>query len=70
MGIFKKIGTEFWRYWKWLCIALVTTTVILFLLAAMLTNFNPFGPKDDAANICIEGGGTWNADTSACHRAG
>ena len=59
-----------WRYWKWLCVALLTTTLVLFLVATVLTNFKPFGDDDAAATECVDSGGTWNADTRACERAG
>ena len=66
MMIFKEI----WRYWKWLCVALVSTTAILLLAATVLTYFNPPDVPPPGRDVCIESGGTWNADTLSCERAG
>ena len=64
-----KILQALWRYWTWLCVALLTTFALLFLLATILTHFKSAAPEDAIA-ACIEGGGAWDADSGACIHAG
>jgi len=61
------IAQHFWRYWKWLCVALVTTAVVLFLLATLVNFFkSSAGPDTAPPAQCIDQGGTWNAEEGRC----
>lgn len=50
--------SSFWRYWKWLCVALMTSFVLLGLIALLVVNFEMPEP-DKAIRECIESGGIW-----------
>ena len=63
------IAREFWRYWKWLCVALMTSFVILFLLTWIISYFDMPEP-DSNIRECIEGGGTWDDENHLCKAAG
>ena len=56
---------EMWRYWKWLCVALVTTCVVLGVLALLLGGFDKPEP-DQHIGACIESGGTWVDEEGIC----
>ena len=63
------IAKELWRYWKWLCVALMTSFVILFLFAWIVTGFEM--PEPDKHILeCIESGGTWDDENLICKSAG
>jgi hypothetical protein len=64
-----KFLKEFWQYWKWLCVALMTSFVILFVLSMIITHFQMPEP-DKNIRECIESGGTWDADSLICKAAG
>ena len=64
-----KVVKEFWRYWKFLCVALMTSFVILFLLAWIMTQFE-FPEPDKNIRECIESGGTWDDQELICKAAG
>lgn len=65
----KDIFAALWRYWKFLCVALLTTFVVLFLLAAILGAFKSVQIHDDRPGKCLDAGGTWNADEQMCKTA-
>ena len=60
------IAKEFWRYWKWLCVALMTSFVVLALLAAIITYVKPSAIPREQIDACLDGGGAWDADTQSC----
>lgn len=64
-----KILAALWRYWKWLCVAIFTTFVVLYLLAALLGSFKSITINDDRPQKCLDTGGAWNADDQRCHIA-
>jgi hypothetical protein len=65
-----KLLSAFWRYWKWLCVALMTSFVVLALLAAVLHYFkSPPGENRKTIDACIEGGGTWDDGEGLCKNA-
>lgn len=66
----KKFWLAFWAYWKWFCTALVTSTVILLLIATLLGQFKS-GTVDrqKLINDCIDRGGTWDDGAGACKSA-
>lgn len=62
---------KLWRYWKWLCMALRSTFVLLALLAGTITYFKSSAKANrDVIDECIDSGGTWDASTQECLRAG
>ncbi len=56
---------NFWRYWKWLCVALMTTFVVLALAAAVINHFKS-APAESGAEACIESGGTCDEGGQFC----
>lgn len=58
----------FWRYWVWMCVALVTTAVALYILSAIVTYFKSTPVDKDVIGQCIDQGGTWDEGEGACHR--
>lgn len=62
-----KLWSAFWAYWKWFCTALVTSTLVLLLVATLVQHFKPVG-EDLQKRIeeCIDKGGTWDADALTC----
>lgn len=60
---------NFWRYWKWLCVALMTTFVLLYAAATIINYFK--SPSEDKKMIgeCIDRGGTWDAVENICKTA-
>ncbi|HEU4837861.1 MAG TPA: hypothetical protein VFS88_00450 [Micavibrio sp.] len=64
-----KLLSSFWRYWKWLCVALMTSFVMLALLAAAIQYFKSPGENRKAIDACIEGGGTWDDGEGICKNA-
>lgn len=56
---------NFWRYWKWLCVALMTSFVVLALAAAVINHFKS-APAGNGAAACIESGGTWDEGEGLC----
>lgn len=60
-----KLLSAFWRYWKWLCVALMTSFVLLAILAAIVTYFKMPEP-DGHIRDCIESGGTWDDGEGLC----
>jgi hypothetical protein len=66
----KKILAHVWHYWKWLCVALVTSFVLLVLATAALDYFKGTSPQvPTPAELCIEEGGRWNANEFWCEKA-
>lgn len=67
----KKILAQAWRYWKWICVALLTTYALLILATGIINFFkSPAPSKLSPAEHCIESGGRWNADTQSCEVVG
>lgn len=66
----KKIAAEAWRYWKWLCVAFMTSVIVLGILAYLLGGFNPAPVMPSPSEACIDNGGRWNADTESCESVG
>ena len=65
-----KLWSAFWAYWKWFCTALVTSLVILLLIATIIEQFKKHTVKDDnPAAACIEKGGTWDDSAQSCNSA-
>lgn len=54
-----------WRYWTWLCVALLTTAAVLYLAAAILNHFKTSAPAKEIA-ACLDMGGTWDDDSGEC----
>ena len=65
-----KLWISIWHFWKWLCVALMTSFAVLALLAAFVTMFKS-GSKIDKQTIedCMDTGGTWDADAGKCKHA-
>lgn len=64
-----KLLSALWRYWKWLCVALLTSFAVLAVVAAIITSFK-LDPLDKTPiEHCIDTGGTWNAEEGVCRRA-
>ena len=62
-----KIWTIFWAYWKWFCTALVTSTVILLLVATAINALKPVKvDQQKLINECLDKGGAWDSDAGAC----
>jgi hypothetical protein len=65
----KRIFLELWRYWKWLCVSLMTSFIVLGSLAYLLGGFDTASPPElSPAEQCLESSGTWNADVESCER--
>lgn len=64
-----KILNAFWRYWKWLCVALVTTCILLAIPAYFIMYMDMPEP-DRPVRECIESGGTWDDGAGICKAAG
>lgn len=60
---------SFWTYWKWLCVALMTTFVILIIAAAILTWFKKPSADQKLIGDCIDNGGSWDEERSECRSA-
>jgi len=54
-----------WHYWKFLCVALVTSCVVLGVLALLLDGFEIPEPDKDI-RLCLESGGTWVQEEGLC----
>ncbi|MFA5593470.1 MAG: hypothetical protein WC989_09190 [Micavibrio sp.] len=65
----KIIAKEFWRYWKWLCVAFVTTCIVLYLIATLVNQLKPEADTQLEPQTCLETGGTWNDDAGECSYA-
>ncbi len=65
MTFFKSL----WRYWTWVCVALLTTAAALYVLAAAIDYFKPVTINDDRPQKCLDMGGTWDADENLCRTA-
>ena len=61
-----KLLSAFWRYWKWLCVALMTSFVLLALLAAAIHLLKSPAPDRKVIDACLDGGGTWDAGAGLC----
>ena len=61
-----KLLSAFWRYWKWLCVALMTSFVLLALLAAILHFVKTPSSDREAIEACLESGGTWDDGAGLC----
>ena len=59
---------SFWRYWKWLCVALMTSFVVLALAAAALHYFKSPAPSREIGD-CLDKGGTWDDGEGLCKTA-
>lgn len=59
---------HFWRYWIWVCTALVTTAVLLYVIAAIVTYFKSAPVDPGGIGQCIDSGGTWDEGEGACRR--
>lgn len=63
----KRIWLHFWAYWKWFCTALVTSTILLLLVAiAIDAVMSAHTGRQDPAGQCLEHGGAWMAEEGAC----
>lgn len=62
-----KVLKLFWRYWVWLCVALCTTAVLLFLVATIVHQFKPSSAAHEEGAACLESGGAWDAGAGECH---
>lgn len=58
----------FWRYWMWVCTALVTTAAALYVLSTVVTYFKAAPAHQDQIGQCIDEGGTWDAEEGQCKR--
>lgn len=61
-----KILKALWRYWTWVCVALLSTAVVLYLLSALFGLLRPITIHDDRPGKCIDAGGTWDAEEGLC----
>lgn len=61
-----KLLSAFWRYWKWLCVALMTSFVLLALVAAAVHLFKSPATDRKAIDACLDGGGTWDDGAGLC----
>ena len=62
-----KLWSAFWAYWKWFCTALVTSAVVLLLVATAIDALKPV--KVDQQKLiqeCIDKGGTWDEGAGVC----
>jgi len=64
-----KLLSAFWRYWKWVCVALMTSFVVLALLAAALQFFKSPSENRKAIEGCLDRGGTWDDGEGLCKAA-
>ena len=64
-----KLLSAFWRYWKWLCVALMTSFVLLAIVAAIVNHFKSPVEKRKAIESCIDSGGVWDDAESFCKTA-
>ena len=65
-----KLLSAFWRYWKWLCVALMTGFVILAVLAAAIHYLkSPAAENRKAIDACIGNGGIWDDGEGLCKNA-
>lgn len=64
-----KLLSAFWRYWQWLCVALVTTAVLLYALSIAVGYLKKNAPDKDLIGQCIENGGTWDEGKGVCKSA-
>lgn len=66
----KRVLKEAWRYWKWLCVASVTSFIVLVTLTYLLGGFaDKTPPPLSPSEQCLDNGGRWNADTLDCEHA-
>ena len=63
------ILSAFWRYWKWVCVALMTTFVVLALAAALINWMKKPSADKRLISQCIDNGGTWDDDRAECRSA-
>lgn len=61
-----KLLSAFWRYWKWLCVALMTSFIILAILAAAVHYFKSPAADRKAIDACLDRGGTWDDGEGIC----
>ena len=67
MIVMKKVWVIFWAYWKWFCTALVTSTVLLLLVATLVDMIRtPPARAPGGASTCIDKGGTWDEEPATC----
>ncbi len=64
-----KLISAFWRYWKWLCVALMTSFVVLAILAALIASFKLDPIDKTPIERCIDSGGSWDAGEGVCKNA-
>lgn len=64
-----RLLSAFWRYWKWLCVALMTSFVLLAILAAAVQYFKSPAADRKAIDACIDGGGAWDEGEGRCKTA-
>lgn len=62
-----KLLQAFWRYWTWVCVALVTTCLVFGAMTLVIQYFkkDTLLPAYPAAE-CLEQGGTWDAEAQHC----
>ena len=61
---------SFWHYWKWLCVALVSTVVVLYPLALVVQHFSGPDVTKEQISRCIDHGGTWDDEAKVCKQTG
>jgi hypothetical protein len=61
-----KLLSAFWRYWKWLCVALMTSFVLLAIVAAIVHVVKTPSQDRGVIDACIDNGGTWDAGAGLC----
>ena len=66
----KNVLSEAWRYWKWLCVTMMTTTILLMIATWVLGGFKDQEAQElSPSEQCLDDGGRWNAETSDCEHA-
>lgn len=66
-----KLWSAFWAYWKWFCTTLVTSTVLLLLIAVIAKGLTSIDERQkDAIATCIERGGAWDDAAGVCKHTG
>lgn len=65
-----KLWLIFWAYWKWFCTALVTSTLILLIVAMLIQSVKSgwVNPQKEIEH-CIDRGGTWDEEGGICKTA-
>lgn len=62
-----KLWLHFWAYWKWFCTALVTSTILLLLVATLIDAIKSVKvDQQSPAQTCLERGGAWVEEEGRC----